>query len=927
MYILESNSDSSILSDIMIDKAVITVGRDSSNDVVIDELSISSFHAKIYYDDNTIYIEDLNSTNGTFINNFRLEPNNEYEVEENQVVTFSKISYTLKNKDLSNQNNKSEDIFTIGRDIHSDLYIGVDTVSRHHLLIRREGENWYIIDNNSTNGTYLNSYDNPIDKIKLERDQILFLGSYRLNTNEIYKLVENKVENRSKIIQKDKEILIGRDPNADIYIDNVNVSWHHAKIEKRNGKYYITDLNSTNGTYVNDEPIKSKEINFGDKITLGLYSFIFQQEQKKVSFLNVNQKGFTINVNNVYFKVNVGTEKEKTLLDNINLTIYPGELVGIMGLSGAGKTTLLKTMSGYTKPSEGEVFVNGLDLYKNFDRIKNSIGYVPQDDIMHPELTVYEALYYSLKLRIKDKLTIDEINKKIDKTLQDLGLPISDSKNGNHPTKGGIKGIKVGDAENKFISGGQRKRVNIAMELLADPEILFLDEPTSGLSSVDAKIVMEKLKELSESGKTIILTIHQPSLINYKKMDNIAILTKGKLAYFGHNYPESIKFFNPNSDKDTLNDPDMALIGLDKGEKNGIDWQKEYINSEVYNKFVKQRKSKNYSNEINSKDNTPSIFTQFKTLMSRYFSIKIKDKINTAILLMQAPIIALLVGFLFSIDPGKQFHNEHPTVLLFILVLSSMWFGIINSVKEIVSEKAIYERERQNGLKLIPYVFSKFTVLSLVSLIQVLILIGIVYLFVDLKMNFISLFSIIYITSLSGIAIGLLTSTIAKSVSQALSLVPIILLPMIIFSGGMIPINKLPVTKFGLDAYRVSFLMPTRWSLEDVIRIYDKGEDNSSIPLREPIIDNNGTCVYKNEEVMNLVAKNGGFQTETQDEITCEDRRCVESLYNLKIEDDDRNIKCITRANPTYIIYIVLLGFIIIPIGLVLFILNRRFKK
>lgn len=888
----------------------LTIGRVENNDIVISNSSISSHHAKIYLEDNIVYLEDLESTNGTYIDNYKISPETQYELKDSQEIRFGDISYIIEKLPEDNYINNIEE-FIIGRDPKSDIFIDSDTVSFNHIKIIKEDNQWYILDNNSTNGTYLNSYDNRIEKIKLERDDKIFLATYKLNTNEIFELFSDK-KSVQNIVNSDIT-LIGRDPEANMYIDNLNVSWNHAKIIKEDESYYIYDLNSTNGTFVNDAIISKKQkISIGDKITLGVYSFIFEQNNNKdLSFLNISRSGFRIDVKDVSFSVNTGTQDEKILLDKINFTIYPEEMVGLMGLSGAGKTTLLKILSGYTKPTEGKIFINGLDLYKNFDRIKNSIGYVPQDDIIHPELTVYESLFYSIKLRLKEKISTEEINHKIYTILKELGLPVFQEK--DH--KNDIRSTKIGDANDKGISGGQRKRINIAMELLADPEVIFLDEPTSGLSSVDAKIVMEKLKELSDAGKTILLTIHQPSLINYKKMDDVVILTKGELAYFGPNHPESIKFFNKNTtSQDILNDPDMALLGLDAGEKNNINWRDKYEESDIYNKFVEDRSSKQDNSVEFNKKNSPSNLNQIITLTQRFLNIKIKDKINSAILLIQAPVIAILLAFLFA-GEGFVFHEENPSILLFILVISSMWFGIINSVKEIVFEKAIYERERLIGLRLLPYILSKFLVLALLSLLQVIILVIIVNAFVPLNLNLIALTIIIFITSLSGLAIGLLISAISKSVSQALSLVPIILLPMIIFAGGMIPIKDMATNKIYLDAYRVSSLMPTRWSLEEVIRIYDIGEDNNSIALREPIADiNNTTKVkYLNKEVL-LLSQSG-------EEALCENRRCVEALYiNQNISSEIWTF----RTTSTNTIYSILLFFIIFPLGLIMFILRRR---
>ena len=806
----------------------------------------------------------------------------------------------------------TKDIYIVGRDLEADISINVSRVSRYHLIVERKGESWYIIDNNSKNGTYLNSYNNRIEQAPLKKNETLYLATYKLSTNRILRLI-NGEEQLQKVTVGGEKIILGRSPTADIVIDNPNISLNHAKIVKENGIYYIYDLNSTNGTFVNDKRITQKEIvNDGDKITLGLYSFVFQEEEdKNLTLINISYKGFRVDVKNVSLSVKTKDEEnnsiEKTLLDEINFTIYPGEMVGLMGLSGAGKTTLLKILSGYTKPSKGEVLINGKDLYEYYDNIKNFIGYVPQDDIVHAELTVYEALFYSSKLRLSSDLTKEEIDKRIDKVLKDLGI---------YETKH----VLIGSPDTqKGISGGQRKRVNIAMELLANPELIFLDEPTSGLSSVDTNIVMDKLKNLSDEGKTIILTIHQPSLSNYKKMDNVIILTHGKMAYFGSIYPESIEFFNqPIEDEVVLSQPDNALLGLDRGEKEGKNWEKIYSKSSFYQKFVEERAESQRipTSKSSSQKESNSFFAQFKILTKRYLNIKLKDRMNTFILLIQAPIIALLLILLFA-GKGYEQYIETPSILLFILIISAAWFGVINSVREIVSEKAIFERERLLGLKLLPYVLSKFSVLIILSLVQVITLILIVNMVVPLNLNIGEAILIVWATALGALALGLLVSALAKSSAQALAIVPLVLLPMIIFAGGMIPINKLTTNQYGLDAYRISFLMPTRWSLEELLRIYDNNGSLGKESLREPLtIDENNNLVYTNRDVRNQAIQG--------EEATCENRRCIEELY-IK-ENDTDNPPYIFRNNSTILIYSILSLFIVIFLSGTIFIIKRKDK-
>lgn len=807
-------------------------------------------------------------------------------------------------------------MFIVGRDINSDITINSKGVSFHHLFIEKDGNEWYIIDNNSTNGTYLNDYKNRISKAVLKRDDTLYLSTHKLSTNKIFELIDSTINKESENTLYKDEILIGRDPNIDIVIDKLNISWHHSKITTNNEHHYIEDLKSTNGTLVNNKPIDKKiEIYEGDRVTLGIYNYIFKTNEKEgIKLISFDKDGIRVDVKNVYYSVNIKDKNlgktEKILLDDISFTIYPSEIVGIMGLSGAGKTTLLNILSGYSKPTEGQVFINGRDLYKNYDIIKNFIGFVPQDDIIHPELTVYESLFYSSKLRLKD-LSDDEIDNRIDIVLKELGI---------YKTKD----VLIGSPDTaKGISGGQRKRVNIAMELLSNPELIFLDEPTSGLSSVDTKVVMDKLKELSDSGKTVILTIHQPSLSNYKKMDNIIILTHGKLAYFGANYPNSIEFFNQDiSSEEIIHDPDNALLGLDNGEKNNINWQVVYKNSDSYNRFVKDRfeNDLNETNDIESfkNDSSNSFLSQLMVLTKRYLNIKLKDRVNTIVLFIQSPIIALLLIFLFAGEGYEQYENT-PSILLFILIISAIWFGVINSVREIVSEKAIFNRERLFGLKILPYILSKFIILSILSFIQVSILIILVNSYVPLNINIFHLIGLIFLTSLSGLGIGLFLSAIAKSASQALAIVPIVLLPMIIFAGGMIPIKDMPTNRIYIDAYRVSMLMPTRWSLEEVLREFDNYNRDPQLGLREPIYVN---CNDFNQSKYPTMICKDYYNALYPDDIDfstegCEGKRCIEDNYIDLIDN-------VWRNTPSYIIYIILVLYVFIPLILTSIILKKR---
>jgi ABC-type multidrug transport system ATPase subunit len=441
---------------------------------------------------------------------------------------------------------------------------------------------------------------------------------------------------------------------------------------------------------------------------------------------------------------------------------------------------------------------------------------VPQDDIIHRELTVYEALYYTARLRLPaDPKHV--IETRINEVLKQVGL--------YEPEKNidDVRRVIIGSAEKKGISGGQRKRVNLAMELLSDPDLLFLDEPTSGLSSQDALTIMTMLRKLADNGKTIIIVIHQPSLEVYKKMDNVIIISKGKLAFFGPSYPDSITFFNPDKAPESItHNADNALIGLEEGEQKGVDWPERYNNSEYFKTYITGRKEETVAAPAVKAARKPSPgfgFSQWLTLTKRYFTVKRKDVFNTAILLLQAPIIALLIALVFHDKEGPAL------VPLFLLVISALWFGVSNASREIVAEKAIYERERMVNLKIPPYIFSKYAVLSFLCTLQCLIMEAILYPILDLEGNVFMIFFVSFISSLAGLSLGLFVSSITKTQQQAIAITPLILIPMVVLGGSAMQTIK----DMNKPTYALSFLAPSRWAYEHILHIeFDKKSDKDS---------------------------------------------------------------------------------------------------
>ena len=676
--------------------------------------------------------------------------------------------------------------------------------SWNHARILQEGSGWIIEDLNSRNGTALNRIDNRIQRSPLlPRDEI-YLGSYKISASRILakKHLTQGEDTFERVNFRGEQMVVGRDPSCDYPLDYPMISWQHAVLRRTAEGIYVEDLGSRNGTFVNGERITGKTlIRPGQEIGLGSFRFQFLQDGGLV------KREYLGNVTIEVSAVAVNAPSGDRLLDPISLTIFPSELVALMGPAGAGKTTFLKSLNGYTTPAEGRVLFNGDDLYQFYDRFRTQMSYVPQDDIVHAQLTVREALYFSAKLRtdLKDS----EIDQRIDKVL--TGLGILDKKN-----------TVIGSPEKKVLSGGQRKRVNIAMELINDTPVIFLDEPTSGLSSYDAEGVIQMLKQLSTEGKTIITTIHQPSVEIFKQFDDLIMISRdrgghGALAFFGPAHPESIEFFDAEGVKALRRQPgaepgpEMLLSGLAK--RTTPDWVSTYQQSRFHKLFVLDRSGKIPSTPSQplKREGRGFGFGQWWTLLRRNMILKVRDQAQVVILLIQAPLFAILVGGVFRKLEG----NTPPAILgnasgiEFLMIVAAIWFGCNNAAREIVGEWTVYQRERMVSLKLPSYVFSKLTVAALLCLFQCSVLLGIVTLMCGLKAGFMETLGVLYLASLVGAALGLCVSAVAPTTEAAIAMLPLILLPVIALGGGIHSISEMKA-----PMPIIAEAVPSRWAFE-----------------------------------------------------------------------------------------------------------------
>lgn len=805
------------------------IGSGDSCDIVVNHPGVSGQHCRLYQYDRQLALEDMGSTNGTYVDGEKITPRTPVIVRAEQRVTLGRTALLPWPEAVlaqgPPQHPRDARVIRIGRAPDSDIVLDYPTVSWEHArIIERNGQH-ILEDLNSRNGTAVNQLQNRVREAALQPEDDVYLGSFKIPASRL--LINRKTAVGEAAYQSvafaGNSMLIGRDPDCEQPVDNPGISWHHARLSRTEQGIFVEDLGSLNGTFVDGIRISGRvQITPGQEVALGSVRFQLLEGGA------LQRREYHGNVSIQAVEITVTTAKGHRLLDPISLTVYPAELVALMGPAGAGKTTFLKALNGYTRPAQGQVLFNGSDLYRHYDLFRQQMGYVPQDDIVHSQLTVREALYFSTKLRTD--LSDKEIEDRIDKILDNLG--ILDKKNS-----------LIGSPENKVLSGGQRKRVNIAMELISDTPVLFLDEPTSGLSSYDAEGVVDLLKRLSREGKTIITTIHQPSIDVYRKFDNLIMISRdrggcGALAFFGPAYPDSIQFFQGHTPGATAVEapgdihqelsPEMLLTGLAGAPT--AEWCERFAKSPYRKQFIDDRAGK-VPNQGSQETSAARRFGlgQWFMLVRRNLILKLRDKVQFVILLLQAPLVAVLIGLVFNVikeiaplsaqrvTPADAAQAAQTFAELggniagveFLMVVAAVWFGCNNAARDIVGEWTIFQRERMVNLKLPSYVFSKFAILFGLCVFQCLALLTIVYFWCDLKGDYLQTAGVLITASLVGAGLGLAISARSSTTESAIALLPVVLLPVIALGGGIRSVYKMPE-----PAQYLSYAVPSRWAFE-----------------------------------------------------------------------------------------------------------------
>lgn len=702
-------------------------------------------------------------------------------------------------------NTYPEAVYTFGRAVENSIVINSDIVSGHHGEICVIGGLFYIKDNNSSNGTYI-AYGHQFSRaVPGEyyggngQDMIIRLGTTRsLNGMESVLMLydSNATEGTWKnYTLHEGDNSIGRASNCDIKLRNIAVSRLHAGIRCAGGECYLFDNKSVNGVFVNGIKLeKPYRLNDKDIFTILNTTFIFSQGR---IFYKVKTEGIALEIRGLNKEISVRHGK-KTILDSVDCSIGANEFVAIIGGSGAGKTTLMTAMSGFDTDVTGNVYCNGINLRENFQTLKNVIGFVPQQDIIYENLTLKKMLYYTAKLKMPE----DTSGREIEERIADV-----------------LSMVELSEHQDTFIrrlSGGQKKRASIAVELLANPGLFFLDEPTSGLDPGTEQHLMQTLNRLSkEQEKTIVMVTHTTS--NLHLCDKVIIMGRGgKLCYCG----------KPDGIKDFFYTEDIVQV-YDMITDNSQMWEKRFRDSGI--NILGCESGVDSGKEI--KPRKVSSFNQFKVLTGRYLSL-IKNDITRLLMIFLQPV---LIGILMALVAEDGIYEKmfETRSILFALMSAGIWMGLFNTIQEIYKERVILKREYMGNLKLPVYMLSKYIVQAVIALLQSFILILVFVLIkgkpecqgVILSNAVLEMAVTIFVTIYASAGFGLLVSAISKNGDRAMIIAPFILIFQLLFSGIL----------FSLDGVtqKVSYLTFSRWSMEalgssnDLNALEQVGEEES----------------------------------------------------------------------------------------------------
>lgn len=666
----------------------------------------------------------------------------------------------------------------IGRDpAQNDIVLPAPFVSALHGKIKLMGNRAYYADLGSTNGTliedsgvhkllcrnknYFVLKDGTILKIKYKEESVLLLY-----TSSISEGVWRKYNIELP------EIRIGRSIENDIVLNHPSISRIHAVLRKSGDSYEINDNHSMNGVMVNGTSLLQPRL-LKDKDVIQIFNSKLIFTRQAIYYKN-SMQGISLDVRNV--NKFVGKNK-KQILTNVNCEINSNEFVAIIGGSGAGKSTLMNAISGFDKNMTGQVYCNGIPLHQNFNLLKNLIGYVPQQDIIYENLTLRKMLYYTAKMKMPPDTGKQEIQRRIDDVLTMVEL------------------LEHQNTYIRKLSGGQKKRASIAVELLADPSLFFLDEPTSGLDPGTEKKLMQTLSKLSKSqGKTIVMVTHTTQ--NLHLCDKVIFMGPGGYLCFCGTTEQAKMFFDTD---DLVNIYNMIA-------ENPRMWAEQFANCMEY-----ENTSPEKDNQIDLNRKNVNIFRQMGILTARYTELIWNDKQRLIMLLLQPVLIAGLLAVVAAKDVFEVYDGTKS--ILFALSCAGIWIGLFNSIQEICKERVILKREYMANLKLGAYMMSKYIVQFVIGFMQAFLIILVFTLAVGkpeegifMKNPVFEMLLLFWLTILASMAMGFVISGMVKSGDKAMTIAPFLLIIQLLFSGILFELKGV--------GNKLSYLTVSKWSVE-----------------------------------------------------------------------------------------------------------------
>ncbi|MCX4703426.1 FHA domain-containing protein [Streptomyces sp. NBC_01373] len=688
--------------------------------------------------------------------------------------------------------------YHVGRDPLCDIVIDDARVSWHHAVLRPEADHWTLEDENSTNGTYADG--RRVHEWDVGPGSVIRFGSPADGPSAVLAGLPPPAPERPSAVSKPaltgtfrqptsvrplptRTVRIGRAEDNDLVIDDLVVSRRHAELRALpNETYEIVDLGSHNGTFLNGLSITRALVRPGDIVGIGhsAFSLVGDQLQEYVDTGEVS-----LDVQDLTVAVDRG---RKTLLDHVSFPVGEKCLLAVVGPSGAGKSTLLNALTGQRPADHGTVLYDGRDLYRDYAELRQRIGLVPQDDILHAQLTVRSALSYAAELRFPQDTAKAERRARVDEVIRELGL----QERAGQPVHS--------------LSGGQRKRVSVALELLTKPSLLFLDEPTSGLDPGMDRSVMHMLRGLADDGRTVIVVTH--SVLSLDVCDRLLVLAPGgKIAYYGPpedallffgfaEWPEAFEAFERDRERDWAEEFRTSLS------------QRQY----VLDATAQPRRPREGPVLITPPARPRSRGAQLGTLVRRYAAALSADRTFLAIMIA----LPFVMGAMGRALAGSKLTQETAMNALLILCVGGVLTGAANAVRELVKERVIYQRERAVGLSRSAYLMSKVVVLGTITVLQAVVLTLVALLGVDLNAPggegvlmppLAEITVAVALLAFTAMMLGLLVSAMVRKEEVTMPLLVLLAIVQVVFCGALLKLDGVP----GLE--QLAWLVPSRWAL------------------------------------------------------------------------------------------------------------------